>query len=541
MDDELYYGLYEYEGIPEEADTSWGTVTVDESMGISAGEVVAEIPDVHVDAGKYTIDVDHQNDEDCEILVFDGEKEILKQVLPKEETNSKVIFSSADNIYNLKIKYLYNGAGNVTIKRTIIYSDGKPFYYDTVVYALLIIIVVCGICVYIIGCDYWSLPISQKIQILCFISYLIFINYAFYRPFASIEHPDIAYHMARAEGIYRGLLNGQFPVELYTEMSYGRGMIGTLYPSLFLYIPAFLRLLHISMEGAFRIWLICINISACLTAYYAGKTISKSRQIALLTMFLYGFLPYRITVFTWRYSFAEALAFVFLPLIVVGLYNVVVGEKRQWLPLAIGMAGVIQSHVVSAISAAALCFMIGVVFLYRIIKEQRYIQILYSVFLTIMLNIWFIVPFLYYYTSDIDIAHDQATGDMSDITFYMTHMLQLIPNLSGSGEQSHHSVGLIGLWLVVIIVFALFVYVTKNELEQHDKFAFSLMAAGGFFLFMASKTFPWETVGKFEKIYSILGTFGFATRFYYIGEGGYCSEPCLSYIPFCCGFQKEPG
>ena len=64
IDDERYYGFYEYEGYPENADLDSGVVTVDDNMGLTEGSVIAEIPAMHVDAGTYILDVDHQNDND---------------------------------------------------------------------------------------------------------------------------------------------------------------------------------------------------------------------------------------------------------------------------------------------------------------------------------------------------------------------------------------------------------------------------------------------------------------------------------------------
>jgi len=71
---------------------------------------------------------------------------------------------------------------------------------------------------------------------------------------------DLLYHLSRIEGIKDGLLSGQFPVYIFPEALNGNGYLNTMYPNLFLYIPALLRVLGVSYVAAYKTILIIIPL-----------------------------------------------------------------------------------------------------------------------------------------------------------------------------------------------------------------------------------------------------------------------------------------
>ena len=64
---------------------------------------------------------------------------------------------------------------------------------------------------------------------------------------------DWRFHLSRIEGIAQALREGQFPVRVYSQAKDGYGYAPSLfYGELFLYFPAVLRLLGMSVQGAYR-------------------------------------------------------------------------------------------------------------------------------------------------------------------------------------------------------------------------------------------------------------------------------------------------
>ena len=125
---------------------------------------------------------------------------------------------------------------------------------------------------------------------------------------------DLNFHLYRIEGIKDGLLSGQFPVRLHPTHNNGYGYISSsVYPELFLYFPAFLRLLGASPVMAYHTFLILINAGTAWIMYVCARGISGSRYAGLLASVLYTLSTWRIINLYHRAAIGAALAMVFFP------------------------------------------------------------------------------------------------------------------------------------------------------------------------------------------------------------------------------------
>ncbi len=57
------------------------------------------------------------------------------------------------------------------------------------------------------------------------------------------------------------MLDGQFPVVIFPEALAGNGYLNSMYPYLFLYIPAFLRLFGVSLALSYKTLIFLANIA----------------------------------------------------------------------------------------------------------------------------------------------------------------------------------------------------------------------------------------------------------------------------------------
>ena len=94
---------------------------------------------------------------------------------------------------------------------------------------------------------------------------ILLLNYPLLYGYMQYDGSDISYNVARIEAIKNELLSGQFLPQLYTDGLNGQGYIGSLYPSLFLYIPALLRICHVSISVSNQIFMIIINPELFMT------------------------------------------------------------------------------------------------------------------------------------------------------------------------------------------------------------------------------------------------------------------------------------
>lgn len=92
---------------------------------------------------------------------------------------------------------------------------------------------------------------------------------------------DLLFHLNRIEGIASGLRNGQFPVRIHSSTLLGYGYAAPeFYPELFLYFPAALRNLGVSLSASVRVFEACINLATALACYLCVRSLMRSRRAA---------------------------------------------------------------------------------------------------------------------------------------------------------------------------------------------------------------------------------------------------------------------
>ena len=91
----------------------------------------------------------------------------------------------------------------------------------------------------------------------------------------------------------------------------------------------------------------------------------------------------------------EFTALTFLPLLVYGLYAVLVGNQKDWPCLVAGATGLLQSHILTTEWMAFVSALTVLVFIRQIFtKEKRVLSLVYAGVATVCLNLWFIAPML---------------------------------------------------------------------------------------------------------------------------------------------------
>ena len=212
---------------------------------------------------------------------------------------------------------------------------------------------------------------------------------------------DLCYHLARLEGLKDGILDGQvIPVNILPDGLQNNGYMNAMYPYLFLYIGAFLRICRVSLGFSYKVLLFLSNVGAAGCAYAAVKSMVKSRRSVLMAVVLYTLMPYRFTNMLSRGDLGELLALVFWPMVIAGLYHIVMGDRKKWYFLVIGFSGALQSHILSVAYVAAVCAVTVLLYCVRIVREKRHVELFKAAAYTVLLNAWYVVPFLYYYYNE---------------------------------------------------------------------------------------------------------------------------------------------
>ncbi len=218
---------------------------------------------------------------------------------------------------------------------------------------------------------------------------------------------DWGFHVLRVEGLISGFRDGQFPVRIQGNWLGGYGYAASVfYSDLFLLIPALFRVIGFAVSASYNMFLIVINLATLMIAYQCFRRIFKDQWAGTVSAVLYCVSAYRIHDIYVRAAIGEALAMTFLPLIFYGFYQIFTGDRSRrgyrysWLPVTLGLTGVIQSHVLTCEMLAFCILLLCLVLIRKVFIKETFWELCKAAVMTLLWNLWYLVPFLDYYLNE---------------------------------------------------------------------------------------------------------------------------------------------
>lgn len=306
---------------------------------------------------------------------------------------------------------------------------------------------------------------------------------------------DLDFHLTRIVSLAQGLSDGQFPVRLYTDMLNGYGYATPLYYcDLFLYIPAILYDCMVPLQVCYKLYVMLITIFTVGVTYWAMSEIVKAKDTALVGTLIYVLANYRISNVYCRAAVGEYTAMAWLPLIVFGIYRIFQSKSpsfRDGVPLAIGVAFIAQSHVLSLemvlLFLALFCF----ANINKILATKRVLTLFKEALLSVGLCLWFIVPML----CSMLTQRTTVTGAGGSTSFQSTGLS--VYNLFAlfSDVEDPKSYKTIGLSLIVGSLIAVYVLLKRCswKVDENSLIKWSLLFGWGA-VFFSLNLFPWDCV-----------------------------------------------
>ncbi len=336
---------------------------------------------------------------------------------------------------------------------------------------------------------------------------------------------DFVFHVSRIEAITRSLSSGIFPMRIDQLCFNGYGTAdGVMYGSAFLYIPALIHLMGMSLTGAYNIYTLLMTGLTVYIAYYSLKGIVGDKAFSMAGAALYVIAPYRMLDVYMRSAVGEYTAMTFLPLIVYGLYRIYtenIKEKKYktaFVPLFLGMTGIINCHVLTVEMTALAIFLVCLVLIRYTIKPARLLELVKAAAATVIFNLGFLIPFLdYSLTQDLFIftkhngylQSSAVEGSRLFASFTDTTYPQPI-----AGEPLSKGMTIsVGPALLIAFFVALAVLFTQKDKIRKKRLGIMLFMSF-FFAWMATVYFPWDTIYDRGKIaQSLIGAIQFPWRF----------------------------
>lgn len=314
---------------------------------------------------------------------------------------------------------------------------------------------------------------------------------------------DIYFHLQRIEGLAAGLSDGTFPVRIYPGIAKTGYANGLFYPDLFLYFPALLRLAGCPGIVAYKSFFVLLFLSSATSMYWCVKRISGKNFTAFAAALLYLFSSYTACDFWIRAALGEMQCFVFLPLVLLGLYRIFYKDHRQFSPLVWGMTGIAMAHVITFLITSLLIAVLCFFYTFRLLRSPRRLGSLTAAgMLTLLLTACFFLPLLEMMRSDVFyVTTSVSMSPISTRTIPLTHLLLELPYMK---LEYWHPAG-IGTIFGVLFFFRLR---TKFPDSRRRRWQDTMLSAGVVMLLCSTSFLPWE------GMFSILSTIQFPWRFY---------------------------
>ena len=430
--------------------------------------------------------------------------------LDSEQTTESFTMWLNEPVEDFRIELEYGGNGyllvnSVCIKETNAWKRIQLFLIIT-----LFLILDLSYIVYHRGI-FDRITVSKRKIYLGLLAIILFSVYPIFSYYLYDGH-DLQFHLMRIQGLKDGLLAGQFPVKIQPGWMNGYGYgVSVFYGDIFLYLPAFFVLLGFKIQTAYQIYMIAVSVFTCLSAYVCFGKIFKNDKIGLLASMLYMLAPYRLSCLYVRAAVGEYTALAFLPLIFYGLF-VIFTEKEEKchegiIAAVIGYSGLILTHMLS-------CEMIGVITIVfcfilwrRVIKPKRFLALAKVVIYTVIINLWFIVPFLDYMQGSFSVT-EETSEKTQTAGLFAGQLFSFFPQAFGDSlsvaerlepvEIMPLSVG--GAFILGAFLFLFFCVNNGRKDIWERKIGKICMVTSVVLMWMTTIWFPWDRLQNVNKI-----------------------------------------
>ncbi len=497
-------------------------VTYDNGWSISEGVISSDesditlinCKDICLDKGTYSLLVWYETDNYQNIIPYvEGNRSVYLfwgqgNVFLRDSDNFlRYDFETSGTIPNLELHFKYDGHGDYSIKRIEI-SENQNAHKKVLVYFLLISIFV-NIWVF------FSERIRKNIKELTILLMAwVITGIPLLNGYCNCGY-DFYYHTLRIEAIARELQNGNVPFWIDSLFFDGAGYPSPIYYNdLFLYFPALLRTMGFYVYEACNYYFFFINAIAIVIAYFCFRKIFKCNKIGVVATVVYVTTPYRLMLYYEGSNIGQFTAYSFIPLIALGVWEIYVNtEKFEWVKasfyIVLGMSCLIGSHI---LSVGMVCIALAYVVIIRFrttVKPKVLKTWILTVVLTVLVNLYFIVPFVDYFIhvdTNISMRVDNAVQLIQHSgNAIMQYFLFFANPFLNTNTNNQNSPGMVLMSTLVVSIALL----TVRKLRKEQV---SLLIMSFVFGWMSTECFPYNWLADNLKLGRLLSQIQFPDR-----------------------------
>lgn len=310
----------------------------------------------------------------------------------------------------------------------------------------------------------------------------------FIYPFASrhtiFNGDDLQFHIQRIYEMIQNIKHGNLFPGIFTYSYFKIGEpYGIFYPQVtllpFALIGQWTNLVNAFYGGVYFYTLLGMGLM-----YFVSYKLFRNRFASLISASVWAFANCRTYNLYARMDVGEFIVMSFVPLVIYGFYQIIRGKYQDWPYLAIGVALILMTHVLSSVIIVTFLVLTYIVTLcWTNHRFKKFKTFALSAVLALMAASITLFPL---------IQQKHSLGEIGIIKsmYYGDSLSQIIDSSLNNSFVSVHANGVyaIGLMALIILVLGLINFKRLTSLNQY------LEILGILTLIMSSSAFPWKTL-----------------------------------------------
>lgn len=295
-------------------------------------------------------------------------------------------------------------------------------------------------------------------------------------------------HLLRIIGVDNIIKLGEFPPYIYSKFCNGFGYaINVFYPPIVTYIPLIFKLFCTHYYTCLKIYAFATILISVFSMYKLVEEISEKKEIALIAAIFYTFIPYRLATIYTRFAIGEFSAYMFLPILFLGIYNLLNKDGKKHYYITIGAVGLMLTHTVTTEYAAIFAFIYMLLNLKKLKNKEIIKKILINIVFILLISAFFLIPLLEYktYSNYVIFSKDSMLGTAEYVSGTGLEGIQLFKDIEPGGVSFK-----LGVTFIILSILGIFTFRKMKKEYRETYLNFFLIAIIS--LFMSTKYFPWQ-------------------------------------------------
>lgn len=257
------------------------------------------------------------------------------------------------------------------------------------------------------------------------------------------------------------------------------------------YIFIFTKIVGLNLPQTMELVKMLVLFLSGLSMFFLAKKISNSKEVGLISAISYMCAPFFLSDIYVRCAFAEIFTFIFMPIILNGLYELIYGNSRKFcFYFTFGYIGLMFSHLVLAVYFSLFVILFLLFNIKTILIKDRIIALILSSVFILLITSSFYVPMLEHkFSGDyVVFQKDSMTNDFPIQSETLSFSDFFAINTDGT-HSVRFGFNIVMLFFLLIVLFNYNSIFRNNKIKKIINF---LLVVSLIFLIMISSLFPWD-------------------------------------------------